>query len=139
VAPSLEEDPALNPKIVRRPIVVASVVSAVATFVLWQMTGEGTALFVFALALVGIPLSVRIARDQLASAGMPDPPVHAHQLRRSIVLGAVFTVAALAALSAIDVSRSGFQLFPPAFFFVWFGLLAAICIRSAIWIHRRLR
>jgi len=128
----------MNSKVLRRPIVVANAVGTVGLFLLWYVTGEGTALFAFAIALVGAPMSLALARDELAREGMPDPPVQAHQLRRSIELGAVFTVAALAALFAIDLSRSGFQLFLPAFFFVWFGILAAICIRSAIWIYRRL-
>jgi hypothetical protein len=137
VAAPREEGPELNAKVLCRPVVVASAVSAAASFALWQLAGEGTALFAFALALVGLPLSVRIARDQLAPAETLDPSVHAHQLRRSIALGAVFAVAALAALFALDPSRSGFALFLPAFFFVWFATLAARCLYAAVWIHRR--
>jgi hypothetical protein len=132
VAAPRKEGPELNARILCRPVVVASAVSAVATFALWQLAGEGTALFAFALALVGLPLSVRIARAETL-----DPSVHAHQLRRSIALGAVFAVAALAALFALDPSRSGFALFLPAFFFVWFATLAARCLYAAVWIHRR--
>lgn len=128
----------MNVAVLRRPIVLASAVGAISTFALWQLTGEGTALFAFALALAGLPLSLQIAGGELARVGRPDPPADAHRLRASIALGAVFSAAALAALFARDLSASGSALFLSAFLCVWFALLAARCLHAAVRIRRRL-
>jgi len=128
----------LNSKIFRRPVVVSSAAGTALILVLWHLTGEGAALLALAFALAGVVASLVLARREIVEGEEVDRPVHAHQLRRGLLLGGVCSVASLVALFSIDPSRSGVQLFAPVFFFVLFGLLAARWLYGAIWIHRRL-